>query len=112
MDLEKTVEKARRGLKKVQRADEKTKRRYLILMSSLTMVVVIGLWFFYLTLTLPEPPASHEAPVGAVVREENEDSFFRTIGRGAENIFEGLKNQFKGLKESFTRVNEFTIESY
>ncbi len=104
MDLEKTVEKARKRLQKIQRSENKTKKRYLAVLSLLAMIIVVGLWFFYLQATLPHPAAIETEEV------RDEDSFFRTIGRGAKNIIENLKNQFTELKANFSQVKEFSVE--
>jgi hypothetical protein len=112
-DLEKTIEKARGGLRKIQRTDLKTKKRYLAVLSSLAMIVIVGLWFFYLNLTLPEPSVEEIEEVrnnAVAIKEEKGNSFFRTIGQGAKNIFEDLKNQLMKFKENLGQVKEFTLE--
>lgn len=111
MNFEKSVEKAKGRLKKIQRADEKTKKRYLVILSFLAMIVVVGLWFAYLQATLPQPaPTAVGAPTEVGAAQENENSFFKTIGRGAKNIINNLENQFSELKDKFSRVKEFSIE--
>ncbi|MFH0712630.1 MAG: hypothetical protein V2A55_02140 [Candidatus Jorgensenbacteria bacterium] len=111
MNLEKTVEKARGGLRKIQRFDEKKKKRYLVVLSFLAMIVVVGLWFSYLQVTLPHPASVETENIPAeTAAEKNENSFFRTIGRGAKNILDGLKNQFAEFKTNLSQVKEFSIE--
>ena len=108
MSLEKSVEKARGGLKKIQRADDRTKRRYLVILSFLAMIIVLGFWLFYLQITLPQP--ARDTAVAAAEPAENGNGFFKTIGRGAENIINNLKNQFTELKNNFNQVKEFSVE--
>jgi len=113
LNLEKTVDKARVGLKKIQRSGDGTKRFYLVLLSSLAMTVVIGLWFFYLNVTLPAPSGNEvEAvkPGTAVVEKPAEDSFFKIIARGAGKIFGDLRGQFVKIGESLNQVKEFSLE--
>ncbi len=113
LNFEEIVEKTREGLRKVQRSDEKTKKFYLTVFSSLAMIVVVGLWFFYLDITLPQPVggAAETIPENmSVIEEKSGDSFFNTIARGAKNIFGDLKSQFEKIGESFSQVKEFTLE--
>jgi hypothetical protein len=106
LGFEKTVDKARIGLRKIQRAGGRTKRFYLVLLSSLAMVVVVGLWFSYLNMTLPAPPGREAEKVEVV----GQDSFFEVFIRGANKIFEDFKNQFAKIGESLGRVKEFSFE--
>jgi hypothetical protein len=111
IDLEKTIERARRRLREIQRSSEKTKKRYLAVLSTLAMIIIVGLWFFYLNLTLPQPHADQEiVQVERARAEKNDDSFFKTISRGAENIFNDLKNQITELKNKLGQAKEFTLE--
>lgn len=103
-------------LRKVQRADDKTKKRYLIFISGLAMFFILGLWFFYLSFSLPGLNPNNEkenSPSG--------DSFLKTLGRGFTNIGAGFKEEIKSfgnsLKEGFVffssqieKTRDFSLE--
>ncbi len=120
VDLEKAIEATKRRLRRIQRADKKTKKRYLIGFSFIAMILVIGLWFFYLNLTLPKPQRS-EVTFSPAVENKGSDSFFKTLGQGFKNIGQDLKQQFMKFKEEIVqgfdfvskeikRTKEFTLE--
>ena len=120
MDLNRLFGDARDRLRRVQRADAKTKKRYLIFGSAAAMILVVLLWFFYLSLTLPKVAStSPEAALPAQVEES--DSFFQVLGRGARNLKDSLVREFENFKTGvsqsvssfvgrFKEAKEFTIE--
>lgn len=121
IDLGKAIEKGIRGLRKIQRADDRTKKQYLVIFSSLAMILVVGLWFFYLSISLPQPPDTASKEVPDIVAKKENNSFFKIFSRGLQKIAGDLKEQFikirDGLVQAFvilnreaSRVNEFTLE--
>jgi len=120
MDLNQMFEGGRDRLHRVQRADVRTKKRYLIFSSAAAMILVVLLWFFYLSLTLPKVAStSPEDALPAQVEES--DSFFRVLGRGAKNLKDSLVKEFENFKTGvsqsvssfvgrFKETKEFTIE--
>ncbi|HXF44113.1 MAG TPA: hypothetical protein VNK70_01480 [Candidatus Paceibacterota bacterium] len=121
IDLNRIYKDGMERLHRLQRADNKTKKRYLIAWSALAMVMVIVSWVLYLGFTLPSlAPAAPEAAVPASAEAESE-SFFSVIGRGALNLKNALFSEFTELKENiasgvgsiiarFRENKEFTIE--
>ncbi len=106
-------------LHRLQRADVKTKKRYLVFGSALAMILVVLLWLFYLSLTLPR--VASEETVAAVPEKTESQSFFKVISRGALNLKDDFVSQFtnfsKNLTESiqsfvgrFKETKTFTIE--
>lgn len=59
------IQKIQNFFLNLQQSDETTKKRWLIILTSASMAVVISLWVIYLNFTLadlgPKPPASNEA---------------------------------------------------
>jgi len=101
MDFNRVFEEGRARLRRLQRSDTKTKKRYLVLGSTLAMIFVVGLWFFYLNLTLPKVPG--EGAAAAAPREVNANpSFLRVIGRGALNLKDDFVSRFNNFKQSLT----------
>ncbi len=113
-------EGSRDRLRRLQRADAKTKKRYLVFGSAAAMILVVLLWFFYLSLTLPKVAST--APETAPPAEtRGSNSFFQVLGRGARNFKDSLVKEFGSFKESvggsvsslISRLKEtknFTIE--
>lgn len=105
LDLEKTIVKTNQRLKKIQRGDEKTKKFYLIIFSAVAILLVVGLWLFYLNLNLPKLAETKKSVAGA---EENGNSFFKTFSRG----FIGLKDDFLNQLTKFKDVIDKGLESF
>ncbi|MCP6720138.1 MAG: hypothetical protein KJI72_02300 [Patescibacteria group bacterium] len=103
MDVNKIVRDARSRLRKLQRADDRTKKRYLVVASAATMTLVIGLWFVYLNLSLPRVNEAESVVTGVGVLnqdEETEESFIKVLGRGFVNVGQGFNKQFVRFRDS------------
>ena len=105
-------------IQRIQRSDDITKKRWQIVLTSITMIVVILLWLGYVSVTIPRLEGAPESDS----REENmKESFFTVFGRGLTIISGNVKDQLKkagasvqGAMGSFEaqikQGNEYTIE--
>lgn len=106
------IKRINRKLRHIQRSDDQTKKKWLILISSISVVVVIMSWFLYLNLSLPKL----ENP-----EEKSKVSFFTVFGRGLGTTISDIKNQlvrikgrtvqtFDFVKSQIEKPNEFILE--
>ncbi|MCL4404321.1 hypothetical protein M1432_03185 [Patescibacteria group bacterium] len=120
-----TIIKTKDFIKRLQRSNERTKRRYVYGASAALMVVVVVLWLLYLNITLPtavpgiatstaETSASETAPTG--------QSFFGTLGRGAAIVWgevaKGVGNigglvggAWQGFQKQIQKTNTFEVNA-
>ena len=68
-------------LTKIQKSEEKVKKRYLFIFSALAMIVIIGLWIFYLKTIVNAGPRDQ-----AFLK-----NFFTTLGHWLKFIFLKIK---------------------
>ena len=108
----------KKKIKTLQRADEKSKKIWLVGMTAISMILVIGLWLFYQNLTLPKPAkiSSHETNIQT--KENPWNTFmagFQTLSREFSEKFGEIKNgvdqQFDTIKDQLEKTNEFSIET-
>lgn len=125
VDVNKIVKDIRARLRRLQRTDDKTKKRYLVVSSTIAMILVIGLWFVYLNLSLPRVDSAESVVtnVGVLDQDENNnESFIKVFGRGLVNVKEGFSEQFIRFRDSLTegfiffngqirRAKEFSFQS-
>ena len=88
-------------LKEIQRSDEKTKQRWLIFLSSVSMALVILLWVLYLKASLPTLNKKTEK-----VDNPKEESIWTIFREGLKVI---TKNMEKDIGEA-TRKTQETVE--
>lgn len=101
-------EKLEQKVHVLQRADLKTKRRWLVVLSALSMLLVLALWLVYLNLTLP-----HETGTKAVAGEASSTAslagedpavpparppFFTAVSRGLDVLRERISSQVGRMK--------------
>ncbi len=95
-NLKETAGKTREFVKRLQRSDDRTKRRYVLGVSAALMIVIVFLWLTYLNLTLPNlAPAASEATSTAIApaaAAPASSSFFGIFGRGAAIVWDDLMN--------------------
>lgn len=107
-------------VKKLQRGDDKTKKRWLIGTSAVSMVLIVALWFVYLNLSLPQ--LASEKEVSGETKEPPKEGFFDTMSRGMKNTRDEFDKQWKNfkddlnknlgvLKERFQESNAFSLEN-
>lgn len=111
---------------KLKSADERTKRRFVAIASSLTMVVVIFLWVVYLNLTLPALTKTRDAgdTTGgdasiasssvAAAPTEPDSSFLGILARGLKVLGNGAGKQIETIKEDaiqqFSKIGTFAAK--
>ncbi len=103
-NIKETATKTRDFIKRLQRADDKTKRRYLYGVSAVLMIVVVFLWLVYLNMTLPQAaPEVATATSSATTSfpgasgETKTGSFFGTLGRGFGIVWQDLGSGFQNI---------------
>ncbi|MGC9610739.1 MAG: hypothetical protein ABSE68_00755 [Minisyncoccia bacterium] len=92
-------------IRNIQRSDDRTKKKWLVIFSGIGMAFIVVLWVFYLNATLPQIAAIQEststeaaAPSPSVNAPEN--SFLNTVGRGWTVVWNELKSNFNGARNS------------
>ena len=93
-DLKEKAIKTRDFVRRLQRSDDRTKRRYVLSVSTGLMVIIVFLWLVYLNVTMPNltptaPEATSTAAASAAAAPEGL-SFFGTFGRGAAIVWDDL----------------------
>lgn len=100
---------------RIRNSDERAKRRFVAIASTISMLIVVLLWVVYLNLTLPTLATPKDATQttgqestgsGAVAVTPVDDSFFGVITRGARVIGGNITRQFTSITES--AMNEFS----
>lgn len=115
------VNALRKKIRELQRADLKTKRRWLFVTSAISMVCVVGLWILYLNLTLPRFGAPQAEATSTQAEASQGESFTDTFVRGFENIRNQfntrwqvardlIQKNFGVLKQEVQKQNEFSVE--
>jgi len=103
-------------IKKLRRADDATKKRWLFGATTISMIFVIALWVFYLNMTLPS--INKEKKIAEVNNEESLSKIFKNglgvISGDFQGKFNELKFQFNHKLDSFKneiqKNNELLIE--
>ncbi len=123
-------------IKRAQSRDEKTKKKYLVIASSVSMVIVIFLWILYLNTSVPAVTDNTASSTAAETstfnylpqpsQNENQNSFFQTLGRGFAEIKDSTGNSFTGavgslknwwtgtinqIKNEFRKTNNLNLEN-
>jgi hypothetical protein len=114
----------RARLRDIQRAPEPVRKRWLAIVSTATMVAVVGLWMLYLNLTVPNPSAAAATSTPPAVEEPQKsgDSFWGTLGRGFSAIADEFQSSwnaakekvgaaFRDLSNALSEKNQFTVEA-
>ncbi|MBI5306268.1 hypothetical protein HZB04_01640 [Candidatus Wolfebacteria bacterium] len=84
------LKKIKNKLKQIQEGDEKIKKRWIVVMSFLTMVFIIGIWAVYLKFYSPT----------LEIKENKEISDYNCEGN-----WQNIKNTFGDLKEKIKNLN-------
>jgi hypothetical protein len=121
--IKKIIKAVDRKIKNIRRSDKKTKRNWLVLSTTITMVLVICLWVWYINLALPsvsnlnedvETKKSFNLPIVSVFMEGIrviKNSFsenYLKISNKTKSIILDTKKQ---MEDEFKNVNEYIIES-
>lgn len=119
MDIIKKVDKK---IKKIRRSDQKTKRNWLIVSTAIMMLLVIGLWVWYMDFNIRHIPNSNDEVVESNNVSQDKTSIISIFVRGY-NVIKGLfvdkfneiikwlKPLISKTKESFNNVKEYTPSS-
>jgi len=93
-------------IQNVQTADEAKKKRWLFVLSAITMILVIGFWAFYLnkTITSLRSPETAESADNQPSIQDSKESAWQTFLTG----FETLTSQ---IKELITATRNISIET-
>jgi hypothetical protein len=117
--------KIRNFIREIQRSGDATKKRWLVIFSSVGVLIVVVLWVAYLNMTLPRTTATPETTsTPAVTRTEPENglSFFETVGlgwktiwsdaeSGVKSITESVESGWSKFKEQMNRTNDMNLEN-
>lgn len=121
--LKKPIADIKNFIKKLQRSDDKTKKRWLVVSSAISMVIIFFLWLAYLNaVVMPETKQEKATATTIKISEGGQKkSFFRTFSIGLKTVTGDLKKQFLNIKEDFNQTydnfknriqkkNEFILE--
>ena len=120
-----TIIKTRDFIRRLQRSNEKTKRRYVYGASAALMIIVVALWLFYLNITLPTAVpeiATSTAVTDVSANSPAGQSFFGTLGRGAAIVWgevaKGVGNigglvggAWQGFQKQIQKTNTFELNA-
>jgi hypothetical protein len=87
----------------IQNSDEKTKKRWLIGASAISIILVIGLWFVYINFTtkpLGENTSINEPTVG----------FWQIFKNGLTIVFQSVKEKVEDVFLEITKSRTIIIE--
>ncbi len=129
------AQKTKDFIKNLQEKDEKTKRVYLAVASSISMIVIVVLWVLYLNFTVPTveqgKTVSTTTPTTTIdyiprpAGNAAGNSLLDTLGRGFSNVSGGFVNGAgniadqigsfvsrleKQLRSEFQKTNTFNIQ--
>lgn len=112
------AEKTKRYIRKLQRSDESTKKRWLIGGTAGVMLLLIVFWVAYLQVSLP--PVAEIGEVSAPLPEQKNETFFSVFVRGigvvgaqfktgVENVISALRNIVGYAKKSIPKGLEYSF---
>ncbi len=103
------LNKFKKWLLKIQRQNHQEKRKWLIALTTLLMVLILIMWYFYLT-KIVMPATS----LRKVTENNKEISKFEVFNKGLEEIFKEAKEQLQIskqiLEEQAKKKKELIIE--
>lgn len=115
--LKNKIRKINEFIRRLQRLDNSEKKKWLIGLTTLAMLIFIGLWGIYLntvglpTITRPKPIAA--APVAPA--QPAEESFWQIFQRGWQEVSEQVKNTIgqaeKAIGEQVAKSNEIILNN-
>jgi len=121
--LKKKKKSAELFLKKIQHSDDKTKKRWFLMISAISFVIVVSLWVVYLNSQIKSYSVSEEeVEIPNIVQKDDSPSVTETFGKGFQNIKDELidkfkkiggdiNNSFSSLKVRVEETNEINVES-
>ena len=97
--------KLKKKLAEIQNSDEQTKKRWLIGMSAIAMVIVVGLWLIYVNSTIESLGGSQE-----VSKSSDSIGFLQVFETGLKVVGKSVKNEVKNLISKIIGERTITIE--
>lgn len=99
LNMKEAAAKTRGFIRRLQRSDSRTKKRYLYGVSAALMVIVIGLWLAYLNVVLPQaaPEVTASSTATGVAATSSGGSFFGTLGRGFDVVIGNIGGAFGNI---------------
>ncbi|GEM_PF-2347110 len=116
--------KIQRFIANLQNADLKTRRRWLVGLSGISMVLVVVLWVVYLNVAFPSfggsvatTATSTQETAEVALKQEttpqpSRTSFFGTLGRGFQILGDEIKNELYSIKVSIVELWNKTINAF
>jgi len=99
--------KFKKLLEKIQNSDEVTKKHWLIGVTAVSMVLIIGLWLFYIKFTM-------ESITNTAKEQESVVGFWQIFKNGLtiviQSVKEGVKNIISEIISEITKERTITIE--
>lgn len=90
-------------LENIQNSDEKTKKRWLIGASAISIILVIGLWFIYINFTTKSLGGNTDIKEPTV-------GFWQIFKNGLTIVFQSVKEKAKDLFLEITKSRTIIIE--
>lgn len=100
-------------IKKIQRADDPTKKMWLFVLSGAVTIIVVAAWIFYMKLSIPSASDAAKAQTQQPTAEKPESDSAKTLMTGLKVVADKLKN-LANLKNNFTVSNmerNFLVEN-
>ena len=89
-------------LEEIRGSDQKNKKRWLVAISAVTMIVVIGLWLIYLNQII-KSPVTEQLPDTSVGN-------WQIFKNGLKVVFESVRDYLSSLVSKITSSRIITIE--
>jgi uncharacterized Rmd1/YagE family protein len=90
-------------LQKIQNSDEATKKRWLIGVTAISMILVIGLWLIYIQSTVKS--------IGNNIEDqESTIGFWQIFKNGLVVVFNSVKENIKIIISEITKSRIITVE--
>jgi len=90
-------------LENIRNSDEKTRKRWLVGASAVSIILVIGLWLMYINFTTRPPGDNAEVKEPAV-------GFWQIFKNGLTIIFQSLKEKVRDIFLEITKSRTVIIE--
>lgn len=108
--------KIKNSFRKIQRAEEKIKKRWLVGLTASAMLIIIGLWLIFINnFSLPNIAPANQTATSSVPTAQKQDSIWQTFKRGLNETIKNIKEQInfskKYLEEQLQKNNETFIEN-
>ena len=97
--LQSLLFQAKSYLRGIQKADDRRKKRWLIGASIIAIILILGLWVFYLSVALPQLEKKSETAVAKEVPRGEGSSFLKTFIRGFSVTIDRFKEKISGLEK-------------